>query len=48
MSIYHDVIKSEVFPALGCTEPIAVAYAASLAAERLGAEVEKKKTKKKT
>ncbi|BBA70023.1 serine dehydratase subunit alpha family protein [Geobacter sulfurreducens] len=40
MSIYHDVIKSEVFPALGCTEPIAVAYAASLAAERLGAEVE--------
>jgi len=41
MSIYHTVIKNEVFPALGCTEPIAVAYAASLAAERLGVEVEK-------
>lgn len=40
MSIYHEVIKNEVFPALGCTEPIAVAYAASLAAERLGKNVE--------
>ncbi|MDD2308081.1 MAG: L-serine ammonia-lyase, iron-sulfur-dependent, subunit alpha [Desulfuromonadaceae bacterium] len=40
MSIYHDVIKHEVFPALGCTEPIAVAYAASLAAELFGGEID--------
>lgn len=40
MSIYHDVIKHEVFPALGCTEPIAVAYAATLAAELIGGEID--------
>lgn len=36
MGIYQDIIAAEVFPALGCTEPIAVAYAASLAAAQLG------------
>ena len=31
MTILKEVLTHEVFPALGCTEPIAVAYAASLA-----------------
>lgn len=38
--LYKDVIASEVFPALGCTEPIAVAYAASIAAHELEGEPE--------
>lgn len=33
---YIEIIKREVIPALGCTEPIAVALAASRAAEELG------------
>lgn len=36
MNILKAVLQNEVFPALGCTEPIAVAYAASLAARELG------------
>lgn len=38
---YVDILKSELLPALGCTEPIAVAYAAALARDTLGALPEK-------
>lgn len=38
MNIYKEIVRHEVFPALGCTEPIAVAYAASLAASQLNGE----------
>jgi L-cysteine desulfidase len=40
MNVYKELIAHEVFPALGCTEPIAVGYAASLAAAQLDGEVE--------
>ena len=39
MNSLKEVLKHEVFPALGCTEPIAVAYAASIAAEELEGEI---------
>lgn len=34
---YLNILKEELLPAMGCTEPIAVAYAAALARETLGA-----------
>ena len=40
MNILKEVLKHEVFPALGCTEPIAVAYAASLASAQLDGEIQ--------
>ncbi len=40
MNLYKTIIENEVFPAMGCTEPIACAYAAALAAEQLDGEVE--------
>ncbi len=38
MKLLHQIFANEVYPALGCTEPIACAYAASLAASLLGKE----------
>lgn len=40
MNLLKAVLRREVFPALGCTEPIAVAYAAGLAARELQGELE--------
>ena len=34
---YVDILKEELVPAMGCTEPIAIAYAAAKAREVLGA-----------
>ena len=33
---YIAILKEELVPAMGCTEPIAVAYAAAIARDRLG------------
>lgn len=38
-SIYREylrILEQELVPAFGCTEPIAIAYAAALAAQTLG------------
>lgn len=43
-NIYHaylSILQEELLPAMGCTEPIAVAYAAALAADALSARPEK-------
>ena len=34
--LYLDILKEELVPAIGCTEPIAIAYAASMARKTLG------------
>ncbi len=34
---YINILREELVPAMGCTEPIAIAYAAALARETLGA-----------
>ena len=38
---YEEILHREVMPALGCTEPIAVAYAAAWARKTLGQPVER-------
>ena len=40
MTILKEVLTHEVFPALGCTEPIAVAYAASAAAKEIEGDID--------
>ena len=37
---YVEIMKEELLPAMGCTEPIAVAYAAAVAARELGRQAE--------
>ncbi len=39
VNILKEVLTHEVYPALGCTEPIAVAYAASIAANEIAGPV---------
>ena len=34
---YVQILKEELIPAMGCTEPVAIAYAAALARRALGA-----------
>ena len=36
---YIQILKEELIPAMGCTEPIALAYAAAKAREVLGMEL---------
>ena len=38
---YITILKNELVPALGCTEPIAVAYAAAMATQVLGLRPER-------
>jgi len=33
---YVDILKEELVPAMGCTEPISIAYATAKARETLG------------
>ncbi len=40
LNLFKEVLKNEVFPALGCTEPIAVAYAASIASKEIEGGIE--------
>ncbi len=40
LNLLKEIFKNEVFPALGCTEPIAVAYAASIASKEIGGRLE--------
>ena len=40
-SQYISILKEELVPAMGCTEPIAIAYAAAKAAEVLGQKPDK-------
>ena len=39
MGLIKEILRHEVFPAIGCTEPISCAYAAALAAHALGEPV---------
>lgn len=41
METYLDILREELVPAMGCTEPIAIAYAAALALDTLGAMPER-------
>jgi len=39
LDLLKSTLEHDVFPALGCTEPIAIAYAASVAGEQLAGDV---------
>ena len=39
-AIYEEALAEELIPAMGCTEPIAIAYCAAVCHEQLGAEPE--------
>ena len=39
-AIYEEALAEELIPAMGCTEPIAIAYSAAVCREQLGAEPE--------
>lgn len=39
-AIYEEALAEELIPAMGCTEPIAIAYCAAACREQLGAEPE--------
>ncbi|MBQ3491372.1 MAG: serine dehydratase subunit alpha family protein, partial [Oscillospiraceae bacterium] len=39
--IYTEILRDELKPAMGCTEPIAIAYAASILRDALGNQPEK-------
>ena len=39
-AIYEEALAEELIPAMGCTEPIAIAYCAAVCREKLGAEHE--------
>jgi L-cysteine desulfidase len=39
LNVLSEILKHDVFPALGCTEPIATAYAASVAGKQLDGEL---------
>lgn len=41
MELIKEILANEVFPAVGCTEPISCAYACAVAAEQLGGRVER-------
>lgn len=41
MNLLKSILENEVYPAMGCTEPISCAYAASVAAKLLDQPVEK-------
>ena len=34
--VYNAALADELLPAMGCTEPIALAYAGAICAKRLG------------
>ncbi len=38
--VYIDILKEELVPAMGCTEPVAVAFAGALARKTLGKQPE--------
>ena len=40
-AVYLQILQEELIPAMGCTEPIAIAYAAAKAREVLGAMPER-------